>query len=166
MAVLIAISPCFACRAPFPYDPDRVPSVLVDPETGLPPDLNPDGTSRGPDADALRRSVRQPLCPPCCRRANGERRRRGLPSSPRTTPPWLPNPGGGSDLGSPVSGAPQVPSMVVRWAGWPQLRPGWRRDRPVRSVGKDLTCACAQPRPETPCPRAEEPLAHAQQGSA
>jgi hypothetical protein len=65
---MIATGPCFACRRPFPYHPDLVASVLVDPVTGRPPDLG----------GAAGRARREPVCPSCCRRANPQRAAAGL----------------------------------------------------------------------------------------
>jgi hypothetical protein len=65
---MIGIAPCFMCKQPFAFDPDRVTSISIDPMTGLPPDLGGDPG----------RARREPLCPPCCRIANVERARCGL----------------------------------------------------------------------------------------
>lgn len=63
------MAPCWSCKSPFMFDPDKVPSIPIDPETNRPPDL-------GGDAG---RAVRQPICPSCCKAANVQRRREGLP---------------------------------------------------------------------------------------
>jgi hypothetical protein len=47
--VLVAMGPCFVHGAVFLFDPDRVTSVLVDPVTGAPPDVDPDPAT--PDMD-------------------------------------------------------------------------------------------------------------------
>lgn len=60
---------CVRCKAPFSFDPERVPSIPIDPENGLPPDLGGDPS----------RAVREPVCPSCCKAVNPERRRRGQP---------------------------------------------------------------------------------------
>jgi hypothetical protein len=65
---MVAVAPCFMCGVPFSFHPDLVTSVPIDPVTGLTPDL-------GGDPE---RAYRQPLCPPCCKLANVERRKRGL----------------------------------------------------------------------------------------
>jgi len=65
---MIALGPCWACRRVFEYHPDLVQSVLIDPVTGLAPDMGGDP----------QRARREPLCPDCCKLANAERRRRGL----------------------------------------------------------------------------------------
>ncbi|MCI0689214.1 MAG: hypothetical protein L0Y54_18575 [Sporichthyaceae bacterium] len=76
------MSACIGCRTVFMYDPDRVPSIPIDPATGLPPDLNPDGTTRQPDPQAVARMTREPVCPRCCRAANIVRRLNSLPLFP------------------------------------------------------------------------------------
>lgn len=65
----VALGLCFTCKQPFAFDPVTVPSVPIDPVTGLPPDL-------GGDAGRARR---EPICPDCVQRVNVERQRRGLP---------------------------------------------------------------------------------------
>lgn len=39
---MLGAAPCFMCKHPFWFDPDRVTSASIDPETGLPPDLGGD----------------------------------------------------------------------------------------------------------------------------
>ncbi|MEU6935088.1 hypothetical protein AB0A05_39170, partial [Streptomyces sp. NPDC046374] len=41
------------------------PSMLIDPETGLPPDVAPDGHAVTPSPEAVARSQRRPLCQSC-----------------------------------------------------------------------------------------------------
>lgn len=65
--VLIALGRCWACKRSLVFDPDRVPSVPIDPETNTPPDLGGDAS----------RSVLQPVCRECCELANADRIRRG-----------------------------------------------------------------------------------------
>jgi|HubBroStandDraft_3_1064219.scaffolds.fasta_scaffold403110_2 hypothetical protein len=65
---MVAVGPCFMCRVPFSFHPDLVTSVLIDPQTGLAPDL-------GGDPD---RAQREPICPACCHIANDQRRQAGL----------------------------------------------------------------------------------------
>lgn len=67
---VLAFGPCVVCDRPFSFDPDRVGSVLVDPETGRPPDVNAAGKRVQPSAEAVARSVRQPYCPRCARALN------------------------------------------------------------------------------------------------
>lgn len=57
MGVAYMMSPCFACRRVFCYNPVRVPS--------LPANVSPTGT-------------REPICQACVDRANPERIARGL----------------------------------------------------------------------------------------
>jgi len=64
----VAIGPCWMCKRPFPFDPDRVASVLIDPVTRRAPDLGGDPA----------RAQREPICPDCCQVANVHRRRAGL----------------------------------------------------------------------------------------
>lgn len=66
---IIGIAPCFCCKQPFAFDPDRVQAVPIDPETGRPPDMGGDP----------QRAVNQPLCPGCCTMANPQRKAAGLP---------------------------------------------------------------------------------------
>ena len=67
MAVMAAQAPCFTCKTTFLFDPETVPSVPIDPQTGLTPDL-------GGDPD---RAVKRPLCPSCCVFINAKRREKG-----------------------------------------------------------------------------------------
>lgn len=54
MGYLMAYGPCFACGALFGFNPERVPSIIVDGE-------------------------REPICRSCIELANPMRRERGLP---------------------------------------------------------------------------------------
>jgi hypothetical protein len=74
-----ALGPCFACKQLFGFDPDTVPSVLIDPQTGKPPDVDPAPGGR-------ERARREPLCPNCVAEINPQRAERGLP-------PLVPGPG-------------------------------------------------------------------------
>lgn len=72
------LMPCFGCKQQFATaHPNRVPSVPIDPGTGLPPDLGGDPG----------RAVNQPICPPCFRLVTDRRRAGGQR-------PW-PEPAGG-----------------------------------------------------------------------
>lgn len=53
---MFALGTCFTCKQPFEFDPETVPSVLIDPGTGVPPDI---GNTDPQDA------VKLPICPPC-----------------------------------------------------------------------------------------------------
>ena len=59
----IALGPCFLCRNVFAFDAELVPSVPIDPRTGLTPDL-------GGDPE---RAERQPICERCIREVNRQR---------------------------------------------------------------------------------------------
>ncbi|MBP2706542.1 hypothetical protein JOL79_22285 [Microbispora sp. RL4-1S] len=63
------IGRCYACRETFGYDPDTVTTVLIDPQTRLPPGMTPFGTRRQPSPAALARAEREPICPRCVERA-------------------------------------------------------------------------------------------------
>jgi hypothetical protein len=65
---MAVFGPCWMCKVPFSFHPDLVTSVLIDPQTGLAPDL-------GGDPD---RAQREPICPACCHIANDQRRQAGL----------------------------------------------------------------------------------------
>lgn len=65
---MIAVRPCWVHKGLFMFNPDLVTSVLIDPVTGLSPDLGGDPG----------RARREPVCPDCCRTLNPERVRRGL----------------------------------------------------------------------------------------
>jgi hypothetical protein len=68
MGFMVVFGACFMCGQPFSFDADRVTSVPIDPVTGKPPDL-------GGDPERARK---EPICPPCCRRANVIRAQNGL----------------------------------------------------------------------------------------
>lgn len=65
----IAFTTCAACPRRFACDPDNVPTVLLDPVTGLPPDLG---------GDASRASSRA-VCASCAREVNAIRASCGQP---------------------------------------------------------------------------------------
>ncbi len=67
--VMVAMSPCFGCGRVFAFDPDSVPAIRIDPQTRKPPE----------GAEAQARSVAEPVCPSCARRANLQRAKLGLP---------------------------------------------------------------------------------------
>jgi hypothetical protein len=56
----MVLGDCFACKRPFMFNPTHVPSVLIDPANGLPPDMGGDPG----------RARREPLCEACVTRAN------------------------------------------------------------------------------------------------
>ena len=61
----IAYGPCYGCGLLFAFDPDRVTSILVDPHTGRPPNVDKHARRITPDPAALARAQRLPLCPGC-----------------------------------------------------------------------------------------------------
>lgn len=69
MGFVWALGRCWSCGALFGFDPDRVPSVPIDPATNTPPDMGGDAA----------RAVRQPVCAACIERANDKRRASGEP---------------------------------------------------------------------------------------
>jgi len=66
---LLAVSSCWSCGRRFCFDPDRVPSIPIDPETGRTSDMGGDPA----------RCVRQPVCATCVEIANENRRAAGRP---------------------------------------------------------------------------------------
>jgi len=56
----MVMGPCIACKQVFMFNPTHVPSLLIDPTNGLPPDMGGDPA----------KAQREPLCHPCARRAN------------------------------------------------------------------------------------------------
>lgn len=70
---VVALGKCCACRNVFTFCPVCVSSVLIDPETNLPPDVSAQGELITPGPDAMRRSIRQPVCEPCTTLANGRK---------------------------------------------------------------------------------------------
>ena len=68
--IYIATGPCFVCGLVFEFNPERVPALLVDPSTGVPPDVG------GTDPAG---SVRQPLCSGCVVTVNAAKRQLGRP---------------------------------------------------------------------------------------
>jgi hypothetical protein len=80
--VLIATGPCYMHPGLFSFDPDRVVTIWVDPETDCPPDVDP-VTLQPISHDAPRfetrmaRSVQQMICPACCKQLNDHLRAHG-----------------------------------------------------------------------------------------
>jgi hypothetical protein len=68
------IGVCFSCREPFMACPHCVNTLLIDPETNLPPDIvvvNNTYVHRiNPDAEAVRRSVKELVCDECIEKRN------------------------------------------------------------------------------------------------
>jgi len=71
--IVFALAPCYCCKRLTDFCPDCVNSVLVDPETNLPPDLGPDLQPREPDPAAVDRSIKLPICDTCTIRGNSRR---------------------------------------------------------------------------------------------
>jgi hypothetical protein len=67
---MVAFGACFACGRLFLFNPELVPSVPVDPQTGAPPDVDP-------KPGGYQRAVRQPICGACVLRINARRRELG-----------------------------------------------------------------------------------------
>lgn len=74
---MIAFGPCCVCGNVFSFNPDQVPSILMDPETGRPPDVDENGHPTQPSPEAAARAVKRPYCPVCAKALNTERRARG-----------------------------------------------------------------------------------------
>lgn len=81
----VAFGRCWACKRRFTFDPDRVPSVPIDPETNTPPDLGGE----------FERAVLQPICAECVELANAARVENGradlivvLPGAYGPEPRW------------------------------------------------------------------------------
>lgn len=67
--VLFAFGRCWSCGRSFTFDPDRVPSIPIDPVTNRPSDMG----------GIPERVVKQPICRGCVEAANENRRREGRP---------------------------------------------------------------------------------------
>lgn len=67
-----AMGPCYVHKGYFWFDPDHVVSVPVDPETGMPPDVNPHPDGKGAD-----RAILAPICDECVRKVNRVKIRTG-----------------------------------------------------------------------------------------
>lgn len=63
----LVIGTCFGCKRRFAFNPHRVPSIPIDPVTGLPPDMGGDAS----------RAEREPICRDCFELANVARVARG-----------------------------------------------------------------------------------------
>ena len=88
----LAVDACAVHGGLFAFDPERVPTVLIDPQTGLPPDVDAAGNWHEASREARDRSVARPYCPSCARELNAECRRRGDPAvfdETVTAPPGL-----------------------------------------------------------------------------
>jgi hypothetical protein len=75
----IVIGGCYSCGRRFGFNPYSVPSLLIDPQTGLPPDVDEHGHAQPIEAHALARSVREPICESCVEIANARHAARDEP---------------------------------------------------------------------------------------
>lgn len=79
---LSALGPCYVHGGIFEFDPDRVLSVMVDPVTNRPPDVDAEGNTIELSMEDFRaavdRAVKKPVCPDCVEKLNATRARRGL----------------------------------------------------------------------------------------
>lgn len=80
---------CFIHKGPFSYsgDLERIPSILIDPDTGMPPHVT-QGTAGHVEsipltleerAEAAKRCIRKPVCRPCAEHINKACASRGKP---------------------------------------------------------------------------------------
>jgi hypothetical protein len=65
---LLALGPCYLCGAPFSFDPDTVPSVMVDERTN----------AVATDDTPAELRVRKQLCDDCVERIEALRKEQGL----------------------------------------------------------------------------------------
>lgn len=61
------VGACYACKRLFSFNPTHVPSIHIDPRTGVPPDVEPQLEG------GYERAVREPLCADCIERSNVQR---------------------------------------------------------------------------------------------
>lgn len=73
----VVFGTCWTCGKSFTFNPELVPSIFIDPMTSLPPDVDEHSKPQEPDAEAIERAVRQPLCAECVERSNVERVEQG-----------------------------------------------------------------------------------------
>jgi hypothetical protein len=88
------IGKCYACKRTFGFTQASVTTIMIDPETGLPPDRSVLGTTREPTPEATARATRQPICPDCLDQAR--RFKEFMQRPPMEFPPWR---GGAPDPG-------------------------------------------------------------------
>jgi hypothetical protein len=75
--LMLASAPCCSCGHYFFFDVDRVQTVLIDPATGRPPDVDEAGHPVEPEPGAMERSEGRPMCPKCAILLNGMLRQGG-----------------------------------------------------------------------------------------
>ena len=68
MPWMFVLGSCWFCKGPMTFNPEKVPSLPIDPVTGLTPDLGGDPG----------RATREPLCRVCVEKANVMREAAGL----------------------------------------------------------------------------------------
>jgi len=68
---VVAFVPCYVHGGIFTCNPDLVTTVLVDPVTGYPPDVEPDPATPALGV-RMARSGQRFICQPCCGRLNQE----------------------------------------------------------------------------------------------
>lgn len=76
--LVTALGPCYVHKGYFSFDPEHVASVPVDPETGLPPDVNPHPDGQG--WERARQSTPAVICDDCLRKLNAELVRQKRPT--------------------------------------------------------------------------------------
>jgi hypothetical protein len=77
--------PCFVCKRVFSYNPNHVPSIYIDPQTGLPPDVEP-------QPGGYERARREPLCLACVTVGNRDRVAQGKEPFPVHPEAYEPEP--------------------------------------------------------------------------
>ncbi|MFI7222787.1 hypothetical protein ACIBO5_06145 [Nonomuraea angiospora] len=60
---------CYACKRTFSFDPKEVTTLLIDPETHMPPGITVLGSLRPAKPEAVARSADEPICPDCVTKA-------------------------------------------------------------------------------------------------
>lgn len=88
----LAMGVCYGHKGRFSFNPDTVVVVMIDPVTGFPPDVAPDGSNIIPTEEARARAVTRPLCDRCVQRVNRGRAAQGRPivDTAETTRLWTP----------------------------------------------------------------------------
>ncbi len=76
---------CVMCKKAFSSDPQSLSTILIDPETGLPPGMTALGSLREATPEAVARSTDKPICADCVARA---RQFKTINKSPPTWDTW------------------------------------------------------------------------------
>ncbi|GII55509.1 hypothetical protein Pth03_38980 [Planotetraspora thailandica] len=66
---ITTIGRCYVCKRTFSFTPASVMTVMMDPETNLPPGMTLSGNFREPTPEATARSVKEYICSDCVDRA-------------------------------------------------------------------------------------------------